>query len=108
MALSFRRETAETAPEALVFSDGFSAAEALVRDLDSHFGEDQWLEVGPDDAESMISIASGEDSFVILALSADDADIVDAAARRIRLAREHGLMVLMKIDPPAGAVLTVL
>ena len=95
MALSFRRETAETAPEALVFSDGFSAAEALVRDLDSHFGEDHWLEVGSDDAENMFSIASGEDSFVIVALSDDDADAVDAAARRIRLAREYGLMVLL-------------
>ncbi len=95
MALSFRRETAETAPEALVFSDGFAAAESLVRDLDSHFGEEHWLEVAPHDAENMLSIASGEDSFVIVALGADDADAVDTAARRIRLAREHGLMVLL-------------
>jgi len=40
MALSFRRETAETAPEALVFSSDFSAVDALVMDLDSQFGED--------------------------------------------------------------------
>jgi pilus assembly protein CpaE len=97
MALSFRRETAETAPEALVFSDGFAAAEALVRDLDSQFGEDQWLEVRPDDAENMLSIASGEDSFVIVTLSSDEAEAVEAAARRIRLARQHGLMVLLVV-----------
>lgn len=97
MALSFRRETAETAPEALVFSDGFSAADELVRDLNSQFGEDQWLEVSPDDAENMLSIASGEDSFVIVALSSDEPDAVDAAARRIRLAREYGLMVLLVV-----------
>lgn len=97
MALSFRRETAETAPEALVFSDGFSAAESLVRDLDSHFGADHWLEVGPDDAENMLAIASGEDSFVIIALSSDDAEAVDAVARRIRMVREHGLMVLLVV-----------
>ncbi len=95
MALSFRRETAETAPEALVFSDGFSAAETLVRDLNSHFGEDHWLEVSQENAEDMLSIASGEDSFVVVALSSDEAERVDAAARQIRMAREHGLMVLL-------------
>jgi len=72
MALSFRRETAETAPEALVFSDGFAVAEKLIQDLDSQFGEDQWLEVPADDTENMLEIARGEDSFVIIALSSNE------------------------------------
>lgn len=97
MALSFRRETAESAPEALVFSDGFASVEALVHDLNSNFGEDQWLEVSPDDAENMLAIASGEDSFVIVALSSDEADTVETAAKQIRLARECGLMVLLVV-----------
>ncbi|MFQ5565827.1 MAG: CpaE family protein [Paracoccaceae bacterium] len=95
MALSFRRETAEIAPEALVFSGGFSAADALVKDLDTQFGEDQWLEVPPEDAENMLSIASTEDSFVIVALSSDDSEVVATTAQLIRDAREYGLMVLL-------------
>ena len=95
MALSFRRETAEIAPEALVFSGGFLAAEALVKDLDTQFGEDQWLEVPTEDAENLLSIASAEDSFVIVALSSDDTEDVTATAELIRLAREYGLMVLL-------------
>jgi len=97
MALSFRRETAETAPEALVFSDGFSASADLVKDLDSHFGEDQWLQVSEGEAENMLGIASAEDSFVIVALSSDDADSVSAAADSIRLARDYGLLVLLVV-----------
>ncbi len=94
MALSFRRETAEIAPEALVFSGEFSAADALVKDLDTQFGEDQWLEVPVEDAENMLSIASSEDSFVIVALSSDETEAVAATAQLIRQAREFGLMVL--------------
>ena len=97
MALSFRRETAETAPEALVFSDGFSSAEALIKDLDTQFGEDQWLEVPADDTENMLSIASGEDSFVIVALSSNDPKAVENTAHLIRQAREYGLMVLLVV-----------
>ncbi len=97
MALSFRRETAETAPEALVFSGGFSAIEALVKDLDTRFGEDQWLEVPASDAESMLSIASAEDSFVIVALSSNDAEAVEASRVLIRQARDAGLMVLLVV-----------
>ena len=95
MALSFRRETAEIAPEALVFSGEFSAADALVKDLDTQFGEDQWLEVPVEDAENMLSIASSEDSFVIVALSSDETEAVAATAQLIRQAREYGLMVLL-------------
>ena len=95
MALSFRRETAETAPEALVFSDGFSATENLIKDLDTQFGDDQWLEVPADDTENMLSIASAEDSFVIVALSSDEPDAVAETAQLIRQAREYGLMVLL-------------
>ncbi len=95
MALSFRRETAEIAPEALVFSGEFSAADALVKDLDTQFGEDQWLEVPVEDAENMLSIASSEDSFVIVALSSDETEAVAATAHLIRQAREYGLMVLL-------------
>jgi len=95
MALSFRRETAEIAPEALVFSGEFSAADALVKDLDTQFGEDQWLEVPVEDAENMLSIASSEDSFVIVALSSDETEAVAATALLIRQAREYGLMVLL-------------
>jgi len=95
MALSFRRETAETAPEALVFSDGFAASEALVKDLNAQFGEDQWLEVPAADTENMLSITGAEDSFVIVALSSDQPDAVDAAAVLIRQARQSGLMVLL-------------
>jgi pilus assembly protein CpaE len=95
MALSFRRETAETAPEALVFSDGFSASENLIKDLDTQFGEDQWLEVPADDTENMLSIASAEDSFVIVALSSDEPEAVAATAHLIRQAREYGLLVLL-------------
>lgn len=95
MALSFRRETAETAPEALVFSAGFSGVEALTKDLDAQFGADQWLEVSADDTENMLSIAGAEDSFVIVALSSDQAEAVDATALLIRQAREYGLMVLL-------------
>lgn len=97
MALSFRRETAETAPEALVFSDGFGDVEALIKDLNSQFGEDQWLEVQPADSESMLEIANGEDSFVIVALSTDDAEAVEATAELIRRARESSLMVLLVV-----------
>ena len=95
MALSFRRETAEMTPEALVFSDGFSATEALVKDLDTQFGEDQWLQVTADDTDNMLSIASAEDSFVIVALSSDDPEAVAATGQLIRNARECGLMVLL-------------
>ncbi len=95
MALSFRRETAEIAPEALVFSGGFLAADALIKDLDTQFGEDQWLEVPADDTENMLSITSAEDSFVIVALSSDESEVVDATAQLIRQARECGLMVLL-------------
>jgi pilus assembly protein CpaE len=95
MALSFRRETAELAPEALVFSGGFSAADALIKDLDTQFGEDQWLEVPADDTENMLSITSTEDSFVIVALSSDESEAVDTTAQLIRQARECGLMVLL-------------
>jgi pilus assembly protein CpaE len=97
MALSFRRETAETAPEALVFSAGFSASEALIKDLDTQFGEEQWLEVPVEDTENMLSIANSDDSFVIVALSSDDADTVTATAELIRQAREFGLMVLLVV-----------
>jgi pilus assembly protein CpaE len=97
MALSFRRETAEIAPEALVFSGGFSAADALIKDLDTQFGEDQWLEVPADDTENMLSITSAEDSFVIVALSSDESEVVDATAQLIRQARECGLMVLLVV-----------
>lgn len=95
MALSFRRETAEMAPEALVFSGDFSAADALIKDLDTQFGEDQWLEVPAGDAENMLSIASAEDSFVVVALSSDETEAVAATAQLIRQAREYGLMVLL-------------
>lgn len=95
MALSFRRETAEMAPEALVFSGDFLAADALVKDLDTQFGEDQWLEVPAGDTENMLSIASAEDSFVIVALSSDETEAVTATAQLIRQAREYGLMVLL-------------
>jgi pilus assembly protein CpaE len=95
MALSFRRETAEIAPEALVFSGDFSAADALVKDLDTQFGEDQWLEVPVGEAENMLSIASAEDSFVIVALSSDETEAVGATAQLIRQVREYGLMVLL-------------
>lgn len=95
MALSFRRETAEMAPEALVFSGDFSAADALIKDLDTQFGEDQWLEVPAGDTENMLSIASAEDSFVIVALSSDETEAVTATAQLIRQAREYGLMVLL-------------
>jgi pilus assembly protein CpaE len=97
MALSFRRETAETAPEALVFSDGFLATENLIQDLDTQFGEDQWLEVPADDTENMLSIASAEDSFVIVALSSDEPEAVAASAQLIRQAREYGLLVLLVV-----------
>ena len=95
MALSFRREIAETAPEALVFSTGFSGIEALTKDLDTQFGADQWLEVSPEDTENMLSITGAEDSFVIVALSSDQPEAVDATALLIRQAREYGLMVLL-------------
>jgi pilus assembly protein CpaE len=95
MALSFRRETAETAPEALVFSSGFSAVEALTKDLDTQFGGDQWPEVPLDDTENMLSIASSEDSFVIVALSSDEPEAVAATGLLIRQARENGLLVLL-------------
>lgn len=97
MALSFRRDTAETAPEALVFSGGFLLTEALNKDLDTQFGEEQWLEVPVDDSEGMLSIARAEDSFVIIALSSDDSDIVNSTALLIRQAREYGLMVLLVV-----------
>jgi len=95
MALSFRRETAEMAPEALVFSGNFLAADALIKDLDIQFGEDQWLEVPAGDTENMLSIARAEDSFVIVALGSDETGAVDATAQLIRQARECGLTVLL-------------
>jgi pilus assembly protein CpaE len=97
MALSFRRETAETAPEALVFSEGFSAADALIKDLDTQFGEDQWLHVPADEAENLLSVTNAEDSFVIIALSSDEPSVVSDTALLIRKAREHGLMVLLLV-----------
>jgi pilus assembly protein CpaE len=97
MALSFRRETAETAPEALVFCDGFCEIEPLIKDLNSQFGEDQWLEVSPADTESMLEIANADDSFVIVALSSDDPDQVASTGELIRRAREFGLMVLLVV-----------
>ena len=97
MALSFRRETAETAPEALVFSEGFSAAPKLIEELDAQFGEDQWLEVSGEEAERILSIANPEDSFVIVTLDSDDPEVVEAVARRIRLARQCNLLVLLVV-----------
>ena len=97
MALSFGRETAETAPEALVFSSDFSAVDALVKDLDSQFGEDQWLFVQTEDAENLMSIANAQDTFVIVTLSSDGPERVGNVQQLIRSAREHGLMVLLLV-----------
>ncbi len=97
MALSFRRETAETAPEALVFSEGFAAAGELVDELNRQFGEDQWLEVSGEDAESVLAIANPEDSFVIITLGSDDEAAIETAAQRIRMARENNLLVLLVV-----------
>jgi pilus assembly protein CpaE len=68
-----------------------------VKDLDAQFGEDQWLSVPAEDADNMLEIANAEDSFVIVALSSYDPDIVAETGGLIRRAREYGLMVLLVV-----------
>lgn len=97
MALSFRRETQETPPEALVFADGFAEIDALADDLDNEFGPDQWIEVANSDADQAIMRANREASFAIVTLSTDVPQAVEGTARLIRQARDAGLLVLLVV-----------
>lgn len=95
MALSFRRETEESVPEALVFADGFAEIDQLAEELDVEFGADQWLEVSLNEAPEALESAESERTIAIVTLGSDDPESVEASAQLVRLAREAELLVLL-------------
>ncbi|MEM9100006.1 MAG: AAA family ATPase [Pseudomonadota bacterium] len=95
MALSFRRETEETAPEALVFADGFAEIDQLAEELDVEFGADAWLEVSLNEAKDALQNAESERTIAIVTLSSDEPEAVEASTELVRLARNAELLVLL-------------
>ncbi|MEM1277591.1 MAG: AAA family ATPase [Pseudomonadota bacterium] len=95
MALSFRRETEESAPEALVFADGFAEIDQLAEELDVEFGADAWLEVSLNEAKDVLQNAESERTIAIVTLSSDEPEAVEASTELVRLARNAELLVLL-------------
>jgi len=95
MALSFRRDSAPAAPEALVFADGFPDLGPLAADLDQEFGDDQWVAIDADEADQALEEMGGRSAFAIIAVSADDPHSLEEIGTLIRKARTARLLVLL-------------
>ena len=95
MALSLRRDPAETPVEALLFAERFADLDALAADLDAEFGRDGWRRADGADAARLLRERGGAGAFAIFAVSSDAADAVEATAKLIRQARDAGLPVLL-------------
>ncbi|MEM1343318.1 MAG: AAA family ATPase [Pseudomonadota bacterium] len=97
MALSIRRDAAQSAPEAVVFAGGFTEMDALIDDLDHEFGADNWIEVAIEEADDALDRIGASTAYALITLTDDHADAVTAAARLIRKSREAGLLVLLVV-----------
>ena len=97
MALSFRRESAPPAPEALVFADDFPEIENLAADLDREFGDDQWLAIDAAEVDQALEEMRQRSAFALIAVSDDDGRAISATAQLIRKTREAGLLVLLVV-----------
>ena len=97
MALSFRRDSAEQAPEALVFAHGFADLEPLAEELDREFGPENWVEVPADATERAFGRLHGDTGFALVTIGSDEPATIEAAARLIRSARDNGLVVLLVV-----------
>ena len=98
MALSIRRDSSvQSAPEALVFADGFPEIDALAEDLDQEFGADQWVEVSHAAADQALAQLGGNTAFAVITASADVPQAIAGTAQLIRKARESGLLVLLVV-----------
>lgn len=95
MALSFRREEEEAEPEALVFSDGFAEIDALVEDLDLEFGADSWIAISHEEGPEAFEDILPEKTIVVVTLSSDLPQAVEATTALIRKAQEKKLLVLL-------------
>jgi pilus assembly protein CpaE len=95
MALSFMRKESEATPEAMVFSDNFTAMDSLAEDLDNEIGADRWVEVSNAEADDVFEEIKREQTFVILTLASDEQATVEACAELIRKASNAELMVLL-------------
>ncbi len=98
MALSIRRDSSySSAPEALVFADGFPDIEALAEELDNEFGVDQWLEVSNAAADQALAQLGSNTSIAIVTASVDVPQAIAGIAMLIRKARDAGLLVLLLV-----------
>ncbi|MEL6197445.1 MAG: AAA family ATPase [Pseudomonadota bacterium] len=95
MVLPFMKDKKATAPEAVVFSDGFVEIDALAEDLDSEIGPEGWVEVGNEEADEVFNDSDQEQTFVILTLSSDTPEAVEATSQLIRKANNAELYVLL-------------
>ncbi|GMG82937.1 AAA family ATPase [Paralimibaculum aggregatum] len=96
MALSIRRDSSlGSAPEALVFADGFPEIDTLAEELDNEFGVDQWVEVSNTSADQALAQLGGNTSIAIVTASADMPQAIEGIAALIRKARDAGLLVLL-------------
>ena len=95
MALSFMRKESEATPEAMVFSDNFTAMDSLAGDLDNEIDADRWVEVGNAEADEVFEEIKRDETFVVLTLATDDPDEVKSCAELIRKATNAELMVLL-------------
>ncbi|MEM7670152.1 MAG: AAA family ATPase, partial [Pseudomonadota bacterium] len=95
MALSFRREREEAAPEALVFADGFPEIDELADDLDLEFGPDQWIAVSHEEAEETLPHVNHEQTLAIVTLSSDMPQAIEGTTRLIRMANDAQMLVLL-------------
>jgi len=97
MALTIRRDAAETAPEAVVLSESMAGLYGLSDDLDVQFGHANWATRAADAPLDDLLGEDGPRSFVIVPLAGDDRDGVEAAFYAVRAARNAGLMVLLVV-----------
>ncbi len=98
MALSIRRDSSmNSAPEALVFAEGFPEIDALAEQLDHEFGVDQWIEVNNAQAEQALAQLGGNTSFAIVTASDDNPEAIAQTGLLIRQSRDAGLLVLLVV-----------
>ncbi len=95
MALSFRRESLASPPEALVFADGFADVDQLSGDLDLEFGEESWEAVSNADAQARLSSVSTQTFYAVFAVSTDVQQSIEGTAALIKEARDAGMTVLL-------------
>ena len=97
MALSFRRESAEVAPEALVFAEGFAELEALEEDLDREFGPENWIAVPAGAVDRAFHRVHADTELALVTIGSDEPQAIETVARLIRAARDNGLIVLLVV-----------